>query len=232
MNHRDPAVAALPYASAAAGALLATLCAITLATGVSQQTFEWAQAPDAYAAALVRAGSSLRLLVAVDDLFIAAYVTATIALGLALSRGRPTALHALIIAGGVAGGVLDLEENHHLLALLRLAERHVPLPLDALLHRTDLSQLKWMLGHLAFVLVGVAIPARDRLTRFFRATLLAWQLPVGALVWTVDAPALNHALVWLRYGVFLSGFALIAWLSRPGAGPLVADAAAGSGEPA
>lgn len=223
MNSREPASVALPYASAAAGVLLAILCAITLATGVSQQWFEWVHPPDAYAARLVRDAGPLRAIVALDDLFIAAYVTATATLGVTLARGRLGPLHALVIAGGVFAGVLDLEENHQLLAMLRLAERGIDLPLDALLRRSDLSQLKWMLGHLAFVLVGVVLPARDRLSRLLRGALVGWQLPIGALVWTVDAPALGAALVWLRYGAFLSGFAMIAWLARPHGGTLVAD---------
>lgn len=232
MPTRPLPASSLPYASAAAGALLTLLCGLTLATGVSQQWFEWARAPDLYAQALVRDGSWLRAIIAIDDLFIAAYVTSTVMLGLTLARGRPDARHLLVIAGGVAAGVLDLDENHHLLALVRLARDHVPIPVEQILRRTDLSQLKWMLGHLAFVLAGTLIPARDRLTKFFRATLIGWQLPIGALVWAVEDPHVSTLLVWMRYGAFVSGFAMIAWLSRPRGGPLAEPAAADSSAPA
>lgn len=211
MDGRDGSLSTAAFASAA---LLVVLCAMTLATGVSQQWFEWAHAPDAYAARLVHDATWLRAIVAVDDAFIAAYVTATVLLATALARGRFGAMHVLVVAGGVAGGVLDLEENHHILAMLRLAERGVALPLGDVLHRSDLSQLKWMIAHVAFVLVGVAIPASGAAARALRVSLVAWQLPVGALYWVVDAPSWQPALTWARYASLVVGFAAIGWISR------------------
>jgi hypothetical protein len=196
----------LVLASSAAGILLVILCGMTLASGVSQQTFEAVAPPEIYAAMLVRGAAWLRALVAVDDLFIAAYVTATLLLARWLARDGWHVLHTVIVVLGVTAGVLDLEENHHILAMLRIAQHGVAIPLEAILRRTDLSQLKWMLGHLAFVLVGVVLAGRDALTRIFRISLIGLQLPVGALVWAIDDPTWHVVLVWARYVAFLAGF--------------------------
>lgn len=221
----------LSRSSTAAALLLTLLCALALASGVSQQWFEWAHAPDVYARALLRDGQWLRAIIAIDDVFIAAYVTSSVVLARALARGKPTSLHVLITVGGALAGVLDLEENHHLLAMLRLAERDVAIPLEEIIRRSDLSQLKWMLGHLAFVLVGVCIVPKDGFTRFFRTSLIAWQLPLGALTWAVEAQPFGTILTWMRYLAFVSGFALVAWFSRRGADERAFDVA-DSGAPA
>lgn len=228
--HRD---ATLSTASLASAVLLAILCALTLATGVTQQWFESFHPEGAYAARLVHDGAWLRVIVALDDAFIAAYVSASVLLGMRLGRMGPIPL--LVIAGGVAGGVLDLEENHHLLAMLRMAEADVAIPVADLMHRATLSPLKWMLGHLAFVLAGIGLHGKDPLTRVFRFSLLAVQLPIGALAWTVTSPGWATALQWARYVSFLAGFATLAWLSRSRSEPgnaAVAPSAAGSGAPA
>jgi hypothetical protein len=235
-SHGDRAQAPTDLTAAcalAAALLLATLCAMTLATGTSQQWFEFVHAPDEYARALASQGRALRAIIAVDDGFIAAYVSATVLFALRLARGRPGALHGLIIAGGVAAGVLDLVENHHILALLRAAERGLPVALDEIVRRSVGSQTKWLLGHVAFVLVGLAMPARSPAARAFRATLLFVQLPLGALCWALDGPAWQPVLQWSRYASFLSGFAMIAWLTRRAPAPARADGvAAATGVPA
>jgi hypothetical protein len=205
--------------SLAAAGLLGTLCAITLSTGVSQQRFEWAAAPDVYAAALAHDAAWLRAIVAVDDCFVAAYVAATIFLATTLARGRWQPLHVCMAAGGVAAGLLDLHENHQLLTMLRWVELRMPLDAERILSRSDLSQLKWLVGHVTFVLVGLALPpTKNAAQRAFRASLLFVQLPIGVLGWCVASETATQALLWLRYGAFLSGFALIAWLApRDGA---------------
>lgn len=217
MDLRDDNGGVLRSASTAAAVLLATLCAITLITGVSQQHFEWVHAPAVYAADLVRDAGWLRAIVAIDDLFIIAYVTATVALATSLCRERWTVLHVLIVGGGVAAGLLDFEENHQLLALTRWAELELAIPVEVILRRSDLSQLKWMLGHAAFVLVGVAFPKpKNMMEHSFRVSLIYVQLPVGALTWCVVDPTQRTVLIWARYVSFLAGFALIAWFARRG----------------
>jgi hypothetical protein len=224
---------ALRQVALASAALLAVLCALTFVTGVSQQAFEWVMAPDVYGRALLRDHAMLRVLIATDDVFIAAYTSMAVLFAAHLRATRPSPLYVLAGVFVVVAGVLDLEENHHLLALLRLAETGALVPLDEILRRSDLSQLKWMLGHVAFALIGLALPAERTEQKVFRASLLYVQLPLGALTWVVPGGALLATLVWLRYFALLSGFLMVARLSaRPRAPALSDDGAIGSGAPA
>ncbi|MCB9647073.1 MAG: hypothetical protein H6730_10835 [Deltaproteobacteria bacterium] len=224
----DDNVRILRGASGVAAVLLAALCSITALTGVSQQRFEWVDAPTRYAAALVRDGGWLRAIIAVDDLFIAAYTIATIYLAATLAQRRFRVEHALVIMGGVGAGLLDLSENHQLLGLLRFAEQTVAIEAQTILARSDASQLKWLVGHLTFVLVGLSLPRGGELPRRMLAWSLVWfQLPIGALVWTVSQPELREGLVWARYASFLVGFVVISLLA-----PRIAGDAGETGAPA
>ncbi len=206
--------ASLRHVSLASALLLSSLCAFTLATGVSQQWFEWVRSPATYTARLVQDARALRAIIALDDVFIAAYVASAVLFVRFLSTRSGDPLHTVAVGFSVAAGVLDLAENHHLLALLTLAEAGLPVPLEDILLRSQLSQLKWMLGHVAFAFLGVTLTLEGPLARLLRFALVYLQLPLGALTWAVpDGPWLP-ALVWLRYGSLISGFAAVAWLAR------------------
>ena len=216
MNDERKNQSVLRWASTAAGLLLATLCAMTALGGVSQQRFEWVAPAADYAAALVAQANGLRALVAVDDLFIASYVIATLALAQRIARGRWSALPVVVALFGLVAGVLDLHENHQLLAMTRAAELGGTLSDASILERSELSQLKWMLGHVAFAMVGAAWPSpRSWLDRLLVVSLIAVQLPIGALTWTLTDPSAVEVAIWARYASFLSGFAVIAWMARP-----------------
>jgi hypothetical protein len=222
-SSRSSGAPTLRFAAASAATLLFLLTAITLLSGVSQQHFEWVHAPNRYAADLLRDEAVLRVLVALDDLFVASYVAVGLLLATSVSRGSTDASVRVVslVAAGLAlvGGVLDLAENHHLLAMVRLAHAEVPIPVTEILARSEQSQLKWMLGHLAFALLGVVLPTRDGWTRAFRVSLVGWQLPIGAITWALPEGPWLEPFVWLRYAAFLSGFAFIAWrASAVGAG--------------
>lgn len=199
--------------SVASALLLTSLCALTLVSGVSQQWFEWVRSPVAYAARLLQDASALRAIIALDDVFIAAYVASAVLFVRFLSTRSWDPLHTVAVGFSVAAGVLDLAENHHLLALLNLAEAGLPVPVEDILLRSQLSQLKWMLGHVAFAFLGLTLTIETPLARLLRFALVYVQLPLGALTWAVpDGPWLP-VLVWLRYGALISGFAAVAWLA-------------------
>src|SRR3989442_8894334 len=98
--------------AAAAAACLAALLAMTLITGANQQAFEIVRAPADYAAALAHVGASMRNVIALDDVFIAFYVTLTILLVRELPGAENALMRNLIVIFGVAAGVLDYAENH------------------------------------------------------------------------------------------------------------------------
>ena len=147
--------AVLRHVSLASALLLTTLCALTLATGVSQQWFEWVRTPDAYATRLLHDAMTLRAIIALDDVFIAAHVASAVLFVRFLGEPAREPLHAVAVGFSVAAGVLDLTENHHLLSLLTLVEAGLPVPVEDIVLRSQLSQLKWMLGHVAFAFLGV-----------------------------------------------------------------------------
>lgn len=214
-------------ASSLSAALLISLCAITATTGISQQSFELVAAPSVYGRALLDASGWLRTLIAIDDLFVAAYLTTTVLLVAHLGRGRLTLLHGVVVGLGLAAAALDLAENHHLLTLLRWADLGEPIPAQEILRRSEFSQLKWMFGHVAFVGVGVLLPsARDPVRRLFRLSLLFTQLPIGALTWAVVDPTWGFVLTWARYATFAVGFAFIGWLAYAGFAEDATDARA------
>ncbi len=182
-----------------------------LGAGANPQALEMVQSTQRYRAILLENPSGLRALLCVDDLFVAAYVSTTALLAARLARGRFTPLHWILLIGGCAAGVLDLHENHSLLSMLRWAELDRPIPDREIFRRSELSQLKWMLGHVAFVAAGLSLRGKGVVFRVLRFSLIFVQLPIGALAWTVESP-LHEVVLWIRYFAFISGFATIAWL--------------------
>jgi hypothetical protein len=203
----------LRVTSSLALVLYLVLLAVSFASGVNQQWFEVARDPAAYAARLVAAAGPLRVLLAVDDLFIVAYVIATLALAarLAPGPGRP-----LVVGLVLAAGALDLVENHHLLALLA-----APTPsAGELALQMIASSTKWLLAHAAFVVIGLSITPRAPIDRGFVAAAVFVQLPLGVLVWTHPAPPLEVA----RAISLASGFLYLAWRGDAVAGATGAPA--------
>ena len=205
----------------ASAVLFALLVALQLGTGASQHVFELVHPPELYARLLLEKAAWLKPIFVLDDLFIGCYVAASLLAALALPRG-PLTWVAVALVG--AAGLLDLEENHHLLALLDAAAAGLPLEPAQLIRRMDLSSVKWALGHLGLAAFAGLVPGRALPARAFRVAAVAVQLPVGL------AGVVYGELRWLalwRALNLLCGFLALAWLVAP-RGP----AAAGSGAPA
>ena len=192
--------------SGAAAGLLAILCSLVLATGVSQQTFERFQAPADYARALLAQASPLRLIVAIDDVFIVTYVAATLLLCASLRDHGAKLVLNVVLTAAILGGVLDLIENHHILAMLRQAEFGILPSAGEINAQVVASALKWMLGHAAFALLAFAVELPGLLGKLVRTSLLWFQLPLGAATLVVVEPQLLAVLTWCRYGSLLAGF--------------------------
>lgn len=187
--------------------LLAAMVGITALTGVSQEEFEVLR-PD-YAAAIARAAPALRVVVALDTLFLLSYTAVFALLVQALGvAGAPLARLGVRLMIAVA--VLDMIEDHHLLALARSAEAGAAFGELTLRLQQVLSQAKFLISYLALVMLALGLPRRDRHERAF-AWMLGAPLPVmGALQWA--APALEAALNVGRWAGFFSGFAAAIWV--------------------
>jgi hypothetical protein len=204
--------------ASASALLFSILVVMQLASGAAQHWFELVHPPDAYARRLIAQAGWLRAVIAADDLFIACYVGATVFAVLALPRSW---ISGLVAAGGLATGLVDVVENHHMLALLRAAESGmIPAPAD-LVHRMTDSSVKWVIGHLTFFFFAFLIRGRALPARLARAALFA-QLPLG-IAGVVFDQVLSLQLV-LAANLFV-GFVLIAVLCARAA-------AAGTGAPA
>jgi len=192
---------------------LLAMVTITLGSGVSQETFEIVRAPDRYAAQLVAHAGTLRLLFAIDAAFLVIYAVLFVELGRAFVTAATRALILVAVGALLATAVLDMVEDHHILAMLYGAELGaVPSSGELALQHT-LSQVKFNLSYLGLFGLGLSVP-RD--TRAGRA--LAALLTVGVLAQCVAiyaAPVARLPILDLvRWLGFVVGFALVIALAR------------------
>ncbi|MFO0726081.1 MAG: hypothetical protein U1E65_20025 [Myxococcota bacterium] len=192
--------------SLAAAAMFFLLVALQLGTGASQHFFELVHSPGEYAAQLVAKGSALQGIIAIDDVFIGIYVGAAV---FALACFPASWARSLAVAAVIMAGLLDLEENHHLLSLLAAAQAGIEIPASDLIRRMDLSSVKWGLGHLGFFFFALATPGEIALAKAFRGLTIYLQLPLGV------AGVVYGDLLWLQllraFNLF-AGFLLVAVL--------------------
>ncbi len=215
--------------SLVAAAILAVMCTIVAVTGTSQQAFESFAEPSAYAEALREGAATLRAIIFLDDLFITAYVASTVLFVHWLAAGQVNWILRVVLAATLTAGVLDLMENHHILAMLRASELGTSPSSVEISGQMVASSVKWLLGHIAFALIGLVVPSTTLPMRAFRFALIFVQLPVGALAWTSADPRLSTLLEWLRYGNVMIGFVVLAVLMGQDDRGRRADAASGSG---
>jgi hypothetical protein len=208
----------------AAMAVLLVMVAITARTGVSQETFEIVREPGLYAAELRTYEVPVRALFGLDSAFLILYATLLVLVAVRFMTAENHAVLRIAIGAILATAVLDMIEDHHILAMLRGAVRGSEPSVAQLAFQHTLSQVKFHLGYLAEFLIGLCLPRRT-----LAAKLLAFLLTVGTLVqgaWLYAAP--DAALPAGNYGRWLGfvvGFALISRIVRGG------DAAA-TGAPA
>lgn len=189
-------------------ALLAVLVVMQVGSGVTQQWYELGHAVGEYEARLLAQAVWFRAIVAVDDVFVAAYCAAVILLGLSLKQWG-SGLWPLVVVAGALGGVLDLEENHHMLAMLSTVQHGGHLDTASLEHRMVLSSLKWLVGPLAYCFFGLGFEARTGRERVVKLFSWVWMLPLTAVVLVVDDATWGRPLGLLRLVSVVFGFAMI-----------------------
>ena len=208
------------FAAASALCLLAML-SLSWATGLNVQHFEHVSTPAFWAESFLAHAQHLRWLTVFDDVFVACYVTTTLLLvqrlrALAPAGARIQALGPWVAGLAVAVGLLDLSENHHVLSLLHAVEQGQAITHDTMVAREWLSSVKWLLGHVAFCLLGVALWFDALPWKLFRISLIGWQLPVGAAALALASlPMIGEALGWLKLLNVMGGFLALATLPWP-----------------
>ena len=192
-------------------AALACLTAMILLTwigGVSQETFEIVRNPEVYAADLGAHAGVVRALFGVDSVFLILYATLFAVFGRQIQTAETRTLVTLSVAAMFGTALLDMIEDHHILAMLYGVEAGTHPSVGQLAFQHTLSQVKFNVSYLGLFLFGLCVP-RD--TRAGRA--LAVLLTVGTLLqggWLYAAPVAMLPIGNLgRWLGFVAGFALI-----------------------
>lgn len=205
-----PRRTAIGLGLAAIGVLL-VMVAVGMVTGASQEAHEWYAPPEVYAQRLLAQGGAVRILFGLDVAFLVLYSGFFAALADDLRRrGRPFV--AIALGAMLVTALLDIVEDHHILALLGMAEAHRPIDDGALVLQQVISSTKFSISYLALVLYGLAVPRDSRLGWVLSIFLVGGTLVSGVLGYAAP-PAWRASLDGGRWVGFLAGFALaIAWL--------------------
>jgi hypothetical protein len=197
----------------AAIAVLVVMIIITAVTGVSQETFEIVREPSVYATELRNFEVPLRALFGLDSAFLILYATMLVLVATSLMTPNNRVVLAIAIGAILLTAVLDMIEDHHILAMLRATVRGTNPSNAQIVFEHTLSQVKFNVGYFAEFLIGLCVPRRTLTGR-----LLAFLLTVGTLVqsaWLYSAPDVAlPAGNYVRWIGFLLGFALIIRLGR------------------
>ncbi|HEY4176441.1 MAG TPA: hypothetical protein VGM90_06405 [Kofleriaceae bacterium] len=211
--------------AAAAIATLLVMVTLSAVTGISQETFEIVLSPADYSAGLRDHALLLRALFGLDSAFLILYASLITGFALRYVTPQNRVLIGVAIGAIVLTALLDMIEDHHILALMRGALRGIDATSDQIAFEHTLSQTKFHLGYFAEFLLGLHIVRSSR-----AATVLAVLLTVGTLLqgaWLYAAPdAMLPMGNFLRWAGFVVGFALIIQIVRR------SSSAAATGAPA
>jgi hypothetical protein len=207
----------------ATAAPLAAMVAITLNTGAAQEPHEHFALPDVYAARLLEHPAALRWVFALDIGFVILYTAFFAALaGYLRSRGRPFA--SLALGAMLLVALLDIVEDHHILAMLDGAELGVIPSAWQITFQSVESATKFSVSFVSLVLFGLAIPRDTKL-----GLALSLFLTVGTIASAITGYASpGTAVDRTRWVGFLAGIVLvIGWLrnqsEEPGARPSIPE---------
>ena len=195
--------------SAAALALLIAAAAVTVLSGgrAAQEHFEVFADPAQYAAALTEAGRHLRLALAIDDVFILAYVGALSFAALGFRAENPAAALAAGLGAFALGG-LDFWENMIMGTSLDMAMAGFAIEPARIASQAAISAAKWNAAAATLVALSFTIPQE----RFFE-TVLVWAtrlvFPAATALFVTGALDLRQAGLYAIYAGMLSGFVLL-----------------------
>jgi hypothetical protein len=199
----------------AAGVMLLLMVATAVITGATQEKHEHFMAAGDYATSLLTNAKGLRILMGLDIAFCILYTTffATLAMYLRSVNAQRVFIY-LGLGAMLLTCLLDMVEDHHIIALLEAAE-HGVIPADSsIAWQSAESAVKFSVSYFSLVAFGLAIPRTTKL-----GYVLCLFLSVGTLLTAVifyaAPPEFQASLESGRWIGFLAGFLLaIAWLRQ------------------
>jgi len=192
-------------------AVLLVMVGVSLATGATQELHEHYATPDVYARDLLAHPNALRAMLGLDVGFLVLY-TAFFAAFAAYLRGLGRPFTYLAFGAMAITALLDVVEDHHIAALLSLAEHGRPIEDGSLVFEDVLSQCKFTVSFISLVFFGLAIPRTTKLGWALALFLTAGTL-ISGIAGYATPPETARALENGRWLGFLIGFGLaIAWL--------------------
>jgi hypothetical protein len=177
------------------------------AGGVTQQKFEAIAPLDQYQRMFLAAQPVLVPTIAIDNLFIIAYVSA-LALGLGALIQPPTRLAGgLAIGGMVLVGLLDYAENLHFLTMYAALGAGAGFSVEDVSGQMWASLMKWHIAYFALFCASFVVRAEGVIS-FSLVWSLRVVLPVIGVAAATAPEAAQAGLLIARYGLMLAGFAL------------------------
>ena len=191
--------------------VLAIMLVTSLVTGATQEAHEHYKPPADYATGLLAHPGGLRLVFGLDVAFLVLYTAFFGGLAKYLhALGRPFARLAFGLMLIVT--LLDIVEDHHILALLGVAEAGRTIDDSSIVFQEVLSSTKFNVSYAALFLYGIAIPRTTPLGWALSQFLSAGTLVTGVLGYAAP-PAWRVSLDNDRWIGFLAGFVLaLLWL--------------------
>lgn len=188
-----------------AAVLLIGMMGVSIATGVAQEPFEIVRDPSAYRSDLLASSPWLKVILAMDSLFIIAYALFFLCFARVARQYGDAGMLRLGVIAILVTAILDIIEDQHLFALtdsLRLGE---DVSLEMLRMQHVLSQTKFHLSYMATVFVAMGLPRRTPVELAF-ALAVGVPLPLlGIFRWVAPA-AFQFPLVVAQWLAFLAGF--------------------------
>jgi hypothetical protein len=185
------------------------LVGLAVATGVSQEYFESQHPLPEYTERIIAAAPALRLEFAIDNLFILAYASFFIGLAIVLRYSADRTLVNLALAAMLGVALLDMVENHHIMAMADAA-LGVPLSEGEIRLQAVMSLVKFHLSCLGALLLAIAFPRNTTLARWVVGLLVAYAF-FGVLVLTAPQQWLD-LLALVRTVFFVFAFVLTSCL--------------------
>jgi hypothetical protein len=194
-------------------AVLVVMVVVSMITHATQEAHEHFALPEPYAIGLLEHADALRAVFALDIAFIILYTGFFAALSKYLvARGRPFAKLAFGAMAAVA--LLDIIEDHHIVAMLDAAEQSVLPSAGAIAFQAVESATKFSVSYVALVLFGLAIPREGKLGWTLSLLLIVGSLANAIIGYSLPQHA-QHGFDSGRWVGFLLGFGLaIAWLLK------------------